>query len=85
MRCVKRALCGQTKLQKRAHSAERIPHEQKIASEFIDLTPQLVSIANGHDTGEAVVAGAERAKQSPMQPHARPVACPPGTLAEATT
>ncbi|MDB5528115.1 MAG: error-prone polymerase [Devosia sp.] len=36
-----------------------------IAREFIDLTPQLVSIANGHDIGEAVVARADEGKTGP--------------------
>jgi hypothetical protein len=36
-----------------------------IAKELIDLTPQLVGIANGHDIGEAVVARADEGETGP--------------------
>jgi error-prone DNA polymerase len=36
-----------------------------IAKEFIDLTPQMMAIANGHDIGEAVVARADEGKSGP--------------------
>ncbi|MET3901136.1 error-prone DNA polymerase [Devosia sp. UYZn731] len=36
-----------------------------IAKEFIDLTPQLLKIANGHDIGEAVIARADEGKTGP--------------------
>jgi error-prone DNA polymerase len=36
-----------------------------IAQEFIDLTPQMMAISNGHDIGEAVVARADEGKSGP--------------------
>ncbi|MBE0580031.1 error-prone DNA polymerase [Devosia sp.] len=36
-----------------------------IAKEFIDLTPQLVAIANGHDIGDRMVARADEGKTGP--------------------
>jgi error-prone DNA polymerase len=36
-----------------------------IAKEFIDLTPNIMAIANGHDIGEAVVARADEGKSGP--------------------
>jgi len=36
-----------------------------IAQEFIDLTPQMMAIANGYDIGEAVVARADEGKSGP--------------------
>ncbi|MBU1336929.1 MAG: error-prone DNA polymerase [Alphaproteobacteria bacterium] len=36
-----------------------------IAKEFIDLTPQMMAIAGGHDMGEAVVARADEGKSGP--------------------
>ncbi|MET3900684.1 hypothetical protein ABIB57_004650 [Devosia sp. UYZn731] len=36
-----------------------------VAKEFIDLTPQLLKIANGHDIGEAVIARADEGKTGP--------------------
>lgn len=36
-----------------------------IAKEFIDLTPQMMAIANGHDLGESVVARADEGKSGP--------------------
>ncbi|MEO5807738.1 error-prone DNA polymerase [Devosia sp.] len=36
-----------------------------IAKDFIDLTPQLLAIADGHDMGEAVIARADEGKTGP--------------------
>ena len=37
-----------------------------IAKEFIDLTPQMMAIANGHDIGEAMIARADEGKTGPQ-------------------
>jgi error-prone DNA polymerase len=36
-----------------------------VAKEFIDLTPQMMAIAGGHDMGEAVIARADEGKSGP--------------------
>ena len=36
-----------------------------IAKEFVDLTPQMMAIANGHDIGESMVARADEGKSGP--------------------
>jgi error-prone DNA polymerase len=44
-----------------------------IAKEFIDLTPQMMAIAGGHDMGEAVIARADEGRSEPhgSQTHGR--------------
>jgi error-prone DNA polymerase len=36
-----------------------------IAREFFDLTPWLTAVADGHNVGEAVIAGADEGKTGP--------------------